>query len=302
MTPPRSDKTPAAFRVALEDRLKKRAAARKIVLNRVRQRFVMERFLARVVAEFADAATLKGGLALELRLDNARSTKDVDLRAVGSVDAVFTRLQRAASQDPGDWLEFADTADPDHPEIAEAVYDGRRFRVTPRLGSVFYGSPFGVDVAMGDPMYGAPEILAGEDFLDFVGIATMRVPAYPAATHIAEKLHAYTRPPTLPGRENSRVRDLPDLALLARTGVFIARDLRAALQTTFSFRKTHAVPAAVPPPPASWARPYAALADENALPWPDLDVLHGAVCRFLDPVLGGKDGRWDPLRGDWTGS
>lgn len=44
-------KTPAAFKVALEDRLKKRAAQRGVMLNRVRQRFVMERFLARVVED-----------------------------------------------------------------------------------------------------------------------------------------------------------------------------------------------------------------------------------------------------------
>ncbi|MEZ4406217.1 MAG: hypothetical protein R3A52_07060 [Polyangiales bacterium] len=62
----------AAFKVALEDRLKKRAAQRRVLVSRVRQRFVMERFLARVVNTFGRDVTLKGGLAMELRLSNAR--------------------------------------------------------------------------------------------------------------------------------------------------------------------------------------------------------------------------------------
>ncbi len=73
-------KTPAAFKVALEDRLKKRAAQRGVMLNRVRQRFVMERFLARVVEVLGPVATLKGGLALAFRLGAAsRTTLDIDI-------------------------------------------------------------------------------------------------------------------------------------------------------------------------------------------------------------------------------
>ena len=83
MTRPKTYQTPAGFKVALEDRLKKRASLRGTAVHRVRQRFVMERFLARVAQTFGSTVTLKGGLALELRLENARSTKDIDLRAVG---------------------------------------------------------------------------------------------------------------------------------------------------------------------------------------------------------------------------
>jgi len=86
MTPPKTYQTPAGFKVALEDRLKKRASLRGTVVNRVRQRFVMERFLARIARTFGSTVTLKGGLALELRLANARSTKDIDLRTVGDLE------------------------------------------------------------------------------------------------------------------------------------------------------------------------------------------------------------------------
>jgi len=296
---PKKYPSPAAFKVALEDRLKKRAAQRGVAIHRMRQRFVMERFLARVVRTLGRTATLKGGLALELRLANARSTKDIDLRAVGDIDTMLTRLQAAATLALDDHLAFSAESDPEHPDIGAAVYEGRRFRVTATLAGQIYGARFGVDVAMGDPMHGTPDELVGEDFLDFVGVEPVRVAAYPVETHVAEKLHAYTRPPP-PGRENSRVRDLPDLALLARTRAFNARELRTALETTFTFRRTHAVPSAVPLPPASWVTPYRALAAENALPWETLADVYATVVTFLGPVLAHEDGTWDPTKGQWS--
>lgn len=292
-------RTPAAFKVALEDRLKKRAAQRGVLVNRVRQRFVMERLLARVARVLGRAATLKGGLALELRLSNARSTKDIDLRASGDPGTVLARLQEACALALGDHLAFGVEPDPTHPEIEDAVYEGRRFRVAATLAGQIYGSRFGVDVGMGDPMHGVPDELVGEDFLDFVGVEPVRIAAYPVETHVAEKLHAYTRP-ARPGRENSRVRDLPDLALLASTRRFAARELRAALEATFTFRATHVLPTEVPAPPASWAAPYAALAEENALPWVTLVAAHEAVVSFLRPVLAGERGRWDPVNAMWA--
>ena len=92
-----------------------------------------------------------------------------------------------------------------------------------------------------------------------------RLAAYPIETHIAEKLHAYTRPPTRAGRENSQVRDLPDLALLASTRAIEAVGLRSALATTFAFRATHAVAGSVPSPPPSWSVPYGVIAEERRL-------------------------------------
>ena len=80
MSTPKTYRTPAGFKVALEDRLRKRASLRGIVVNRMRQRFVMERFLARIARTFGSTVTLKGGLALERR-DTVRAAR----RAEGSV-------------------------------------------------------------------------------------------------------------------------------------------------------------------------------------------------------------------------
>ena len=100
-------------------------------------------------------------------------------------------------------------------------------------------------------------------------------------------------------RPNSRVKDLPDLALLATAQAIDAKRLRAALEQTFTFRKTHALPAAVPEPLPAWTTPYAAMAREDQLAWPTLDDVTKAAQAFLDPVLAGDlDAAWSP--GAWA--
>jgi hypothetical protein len=74
---------PTAFKRALEQRLRNvtRTGAE---FARKRQLFVFDRFLARVVAVLEDTVMLKGGLVLELQLSKARTTKDIDLRMMGT--------------------------------------------------------------------------------------------------------------------------------------------------------------------------------------------------------------------------
>jgi hypothetical protein len=267
---------------------------------RQRQLLVFDRFLARVAFAFGDTVTLKGGLALELRLERARTTRDIDLRVSGSADEVLGSLQAAARLNLGDFLTFEVDPDAEHPEIANdgMQYEGMRFRAECRLAGKPYGDPFGVDVAFGDPMFGAPEILVADDVLGFAGVTPPRLRLYPVETHIAEKLHAYTMPRVRP---NSRVKDLPDLALLASAQPIDAARLRAALEQTFNFRKTHALPVGLPAPPQAWERPYAAMAREDRLPWATLDEVTVAAIAFLDPVLEGLSvGKWDHNSWLWT--
>jgi nucleotidyltransferase AbiEii toxin of type IV toxin-antitoxin system len=143
--------SPEAFKQALEQRL--RASARTgATFARKRQLLVFDRFLARVVAGFGDAATLKGGLVLELRLERARTTKDIDLRMMGSPDHILAKLQEVARHNAGDFMTFEVGPDEDHPEIQNdgMQYDGLRFRAECKLAGKLYGQPFGVDVVFGD--------------------------------------------------------------------------------------------------------------------------------------------------------
>ena len=291
MTPGRY-KTPGAFKQALEQRLRSTSASG-VDFARRRQLLVFERFLARLSQEIGDGAVLKGGLVLELRLKRARTTKDVDLRIMGTQSDVLERLQDAGRLALGDFLRFEVKPDPRHPDIQNEGmrYEGHRFRTECFLAGRIYGAPFGVDVAFGDPIIGEPETLVTESLLEFAGIAPTRLRVYPTVSHIAEKLHAYTLPRQRP---NTRVKDLPDLVLLSTVEPFEAAKLREALRRTFSFRGTHAVPTALAVPPDSWTSPYERIAKADGLAWPNLTSVYKAGAAFLDPVLSGQTVRhWD---------
>lgn len=290
--------TPEAFKQALEQRLRS-ASPKPADIGRRRQLLVFDRFLARVVATLGDAAILKGGLVLELRLGRARTTKDVDLRLTGSPSDLLARLQEAGRMALGDFMTFEMVPDAHHPEIDNEgmQYEGLRFRAECRMAGKLYGQSFGVDVAFGDPIMGEPERVIAPDVLAFVGVAPPTLRIYPLESHVAEKLHAFTLPRQ---RVNTRVKDLPDLALLATARSIDARRLRAALEQTFSFRRTHDLPAALPAPPTSWDQPCAAMAASESLRWTTLAEVTTAVRSFLDPVLAsGLDATWEPAAWTW---
>src|SRR5215469_6507423 len=81
--------TAAAFRRALEDRLKDIAGKQGVDLQRLRRQVAFDRLLARlfqVGQPLALPCVLKGGYAMELRIKAARTTKDIDL-TMRSVEA-----------------------------------------------------------------------------------------------------------------------------------------------------------------------------------------------------------------------
>ncbi|MCB9521712.1 MAG: nucleotidyl transferase AbiEii/AbiGii toxin family protein [Myxococcales bacterium] len=291
--------TAAAFKQALEQRLRS-ASTSGVDFARRRQLVVFDRFLARVALELGDAVTLKGGLAVELRLERARTTKDVDLRVQGAPDDILHRLRSSAHRDLGDFMRFTIRPDDRHPEIQNdgMHYEGLRFRAECTIAGKVYGRPFGVDVAFGDPILGEPELLVANDALAFAGIEPPALRVYPIESHLAEKLHAYTMPRTRP---NSRVKDLPDIALIATAGPIEASRVRAAIEQTFAFRRTHDVPERLPTPPESWAGPYAIIAREDRLRWPTLVDTFDAARAFMDPLLARSAGAvWEPAAWCWT--
>ena len=290
--------TPLAFKNAIEQRLRNEVVTSGMGLQRRRQLYVFDRFLARLFWSLDATVVLKGGLAIELRLALARTTKDMDLRMVGSPDGALAHLQEAGRLDLGDYLRFEVAVNQQLSAIvAEGmIYQGLRFRAQAWLAGQSYGVPFGIDVAFAEPMHGQPEEVEGSTFLDFAGIPAGRYRIYPLETHVAEKLHAYTRPRP---RLNSRVKDIPDLALLATARDIEGATLRAAIDRTFEHRATHPVPPSVPEPPAAWAPVYERIAAHDGLQWRTLDEVMAAVRTFLDPVLGGSSGRWDADTWAW---
>ncbi len=154
----RTYNSPQAFKEALEQRLRS-ASKNGVDFARRRQLLVFDRFLARVVSVLRDTVLLKGGLVLELRLERARTTKDIDLRLTGSPETVLADLQEAGRQVLGDFMAFEVSRDTEQPKIQNdgMKYEGLRFRAECRLAGKLYGQAFGVDVAFGDPFWASPK-------------------------------------------------------------------------------------------------------------------------------------------------
>lgn len=121
----RSFANPLAFKTSIEARIKRRAQERRTTVTRERMLLIFDRFLARIQAKFPDVATLKGGLALELRLSRARTTKDIDLRMMGSPEFLLPRLQEAGRLSLGDFLGFEVE---EHQTTRRSTGTGRRTR------------------------------------------------------------------------------------------------------------------------------------------------------------------------------
>ncbi len=294
-------RTPQAFRRALDDRLASGLGEGRD-LARQRQLVVFDRLLARLVSEFQGAMILKGGLVLEMRLNKARTTSDVDVRFSGDDAQLLSRLQTACRLDLGDFMQFEVQLDPRSPKMTGKgiQYDGHRYRVQCKIGGKPYGKQsFGLDVGVGDPMITDPDVMTVSDMLGFAGVPPPSVLLYPIATHLAEKLHIYTY--SEDGWVNSRDKDLPDIVLIAQGKALSGRELRAALRQTFEFRNTHKVPDVLPSPPSSWEGPYANMAEEFDLAWPTLKECYEAARCFIDPVLASSPiGSWSPETWAWS--
>jgi hypothetical protein len=277
--------TPLAFRAALKDRLRTIALNRGTDLQRLQRRVAFERLLARLFAQDDPPWLLKGGCALELRLeDRARTTLDLDLavpdpaclqlltmvgEGVSCVQAVYELLQQAAEQDLDDGFEFLIG------QLKEAQTGaprgGGRCPVDARLaGQTFV--QFHLDIGLGDAVLDQSDWVEGSGLLAFAGIPAARIALYPITQQFAEKVHAYSLPRQ--DRENTRVKDLVDLVLLIHIGQLESERVKQALRATFETRNTHPLPTSLPEPPQTWAESYAALAQDLGLPTKTLQEAH----------------------------
>lgn len=285
---PKQYATAGAFRRALEDRLQGISKRDHIDLQRLRREVAFDRMLARFFASDSAPWVLKGGYLMELRLQIARSTRDVDLTLRGRPSlatedpkernqAVRDLLEDDASTDLGDFFVYV---------IGEAmmdlnvpVYGGARFPVEARIDGRRFVN-FHIDIAVGDVLVEPLDRLPGRDWLDFAGIACPLVQAISAEQQFAEKLHAYTLPRQNP---NSRVRDLLDMLLLVATGKLSRPRTEQTIKATFEKRKTHSVPEQFAPPPTTWAKPFAVLATECAIS-DSADEAFTKIQEFLDTL------------------
>jgi len=175
-------------------------------------------------------------------------------------------------------FEFGEVAQ----ELQGAPGGSLRVRVIARLAGQEL-TTFHVDLASGDALVDSPDILRGSNLLQFAGIVPVEFPVYPVSQHLAEKLHAYTLPRS---QENTRVRDLVDLVVIAAAEKVDAARLYRCVEATFDLRGTHPIMNWLPEPPASWEQPFAAIALEAVnLPTTDLWEGHAIAAQFWNPFL-----------------
>jgi hypothetical protein len=292
-------RTAAAFRAALEERLRERAERMATSLSRLRKQVVFDRVLARLIQVAPDRWILKGALALDLRLPaRARATKGMDLGRWDGETQATTDLLAATALNLGDFFALRSERARDLDDVPEGA--AVRYRVRAELAGRLFEEVI-VDVGFSPRSPPRVETVHTFDLLAFADIVGVDVPVIPLARHLAEKVHAYTRTYG-DGRTSTRVKDLADMVLVALSCSLEGAEVRDALETTFTERSSHLLPEHLPRPPGEWGRPYSALAKELDLP-AVLDEGYGVAARLVDPVLRGSElGRWDPDRRQWMGA
>ncbi|MFC1498530.1 nucleotidyl transferase AbiEii/AbiGii toxin family protein [Verrucomicrobiota bacterium] len=254
-----------AFRTALETRLKNMAREEGVDLQRFRRQVAFDRLLCRLFYESDPPWALKGGYGMELRMQVARTTRDIDLtfknldlllgRNEQKSQVILDLLQKAVSVDLGDYFVFL-IGEP-MMNLDAAPYGGSRYPVEARMdGRAFV--KFHIDVGVGDSAIEPLDNVKGRDWLSFIGISSGSFPVISKAQQFAEKLHAYT----LPRQQgmNSRVRDLVDMVLLISKAELNINKVTEAVKKTFSQRNTHSFPVEIPEPPDDWKTPFEAMA------------------------------------------
>ena len=289
--------TAAAFRQALDDRLKAEAANTGLALQRLRKRVAFELFLRRLVAVAPERWVLKGALALELRLKaTTRPTKDIDLGRRDDETAAIEDITAAQQLALDDFFTYAATRTDELSGTDE--FTALRFHVISQLAGRTF-EQFTLDIGFTKSIGWTPDTIETSDLLSFAGIEPVRLPALPLPEHLAEKTHAYTSTYGPLSRPSTRPKDLVDILLIAESGPIQAAALRQALEATFAEREHQPLPTSLPPPPSAWTEPYRRLATEVEIE-PDLSAAYVRAAAFLDPILAGRsNGTWDPRSRTW---
>lgn len=258
--------------VSLNHRLRNIAAQEGVPPERVRNRYVFQRVLARLSRD--PRWVLKGGFSLELRLGlAARTTKDLDLLRWDAAGLTASDLQdlldEALDVDLADNCSFVVRlprqvrAEDEMPSTWRVVVDVQVAR------SSFATVTIDIVTRAGEPTYGLDAVTV----LPVLGGEPFAVRSVDLTRHAAEKTHAYARI-YAHERPSSRVKDLVDLALLVEQGLLEPAGYAHAVKAVFAERDTAAPPSDLPNPPGDWRAPFASMAADIGL---DERTLDGAA-------------------------
>jgi len=210
------------------------ARSRGIDFNVVLQRYAVERFLYRLSASSeVDRFTLKGATLFRVwDQQELRPTRDVDLLALEPPDRMGIRasLETVCGVPCAeDAVLFASATIRLYEIRHDHPYGGVRVRLEGRLGPTRL--PLQIDIAFGDVITPERQL---RDYPTLLELPAPRVWTYPRETLVAEKFETMVRF----GTTNSRVKDIWDIACVARRFPFDGETLRDAIRETFRRRRT----------------------------------------------------------------
>lgn len=219
---------------SVRDRLLSVAKDRGEDYNHILIRYGLERVLYRLSeSKFRESFVLKGATLFVYSYGKThRPTLDVDLHSIkklniGDMQRITEQVCRIAVQDDG--LRFdLDTLQGE--EIREGkTYRGVRVKLKANLGKA--NIPIQLDVGFGDSLAPGTEIIDFPTLLDF---PKPKLKAYRPVTSIAEKCQFMVEA----GVFNSRMKDYYDVWFLCNEFQFKGSNLRSAIKSTFTRRRT----------------------------------------------------------------
>jgi len=197
-----------------------------------------DRFLSRVFADGDSSGwMLKGGTSILARVPEARNTQDLDLAASqASLDEAVEDLRRRVQADLGDHLTFEFVSSKPtglgntQPDVhtRQVVFgcfaqSGNRRK---RVGEVK------VDLVVGPPPTAPADVLEPVTRLQLAKpLPVVPYRLFPLVDHVAEKVCATMSRAYPGGRPSSRVKDLVDLVVIARTQTVPLQPLQLAIAT-----------------------------------------------------------------------
>lgn len=274
----------AAFRAALEQRLRTEGQASGVPLNRLRKEAAFHRLLARLHRVAPDLWALKGGQALIARLGiEVRATKDVDANWRATRRELEEALSAVEDLELDDWFTFR--IGDAHLLQGEGEHGALRYAVTARLdGRVFEHVSLDVNIVGPRDMRPVEIVRTRRNPFAFIDEPPLEIPMVLPAQQLAEKLHAYARR-YRDEQASSRAKDLFDMLVIAdQIALPNAAALSAAAQETFHLRET-SWPPELHEPPTEWARPWSSFIADYPLRCDDLVSAFTALEEFWMPIL-----------------
>ncbi len=297
----RNSRSPSAVSASLTRLLGAYADEHGQLVNTVRRRFVISRFLARVVDADPDGWVLKGGISMMVRLPEARHSKDIDLLDRRGTDGAIEDLRRIVRDNHLDQFRF-------DVENQRRLANGKGITVsvTARLGAKTFDK-FSIDIVSPQrPLVGnierrrLPRIIDTDDFT-----VEAEILLYPIEDQIADKICALYEHFGTSSTVSGRYRDLVDLLLISW---FMPIDLgkaSEALERERALRGIATLPPKLESPGPTWTRQWPRTARE-ALPreYDNLDYALEEAERCYGVILASlpsaqASATWNPTDHSW---